>query len=59
MLKGDLHDTFIVGEDRLVAIPEIKSPDLHVLVGRTGYDEFGVVRNVHRQDGKLFCPSGG
>ena len=32
-LESDLHDTFVVREDRLVAVSEVEAPDLDVLVG--------------------------
>lgn len=39
-LEGDLHHTFVVREDRLVTIAEVETPDLDVLVGGAGNDEF-------------------
>ena len=43
LLKGDLHDRFVVCEYRFVAVTKVETPDLHVLVGRTRYDQFRVV----------------
>jgi len=42
-LKGDLHNRFVVCEYGFVAVTEIETPDLHVLVGRTRHDQFRVV----------------
>jgi hypothetical protein len=38
----NLHDALLVGIDRLVAIPEIESPSLDVLVHRANDDKFRV-----------------
>lgn len=38
----DLHDAVLVGEEALVAITKIETPDLDVLVCGTGCDEFTV-----------------
>ena len=42
-LECDLHNRFIVREYRFVTVTEIETPDLHILVGRTCHDQFGIV----------------
>ena len=43
----------IMGEDRLVAVSEVKTPDFDVAVGRTGDEERRVGRDVHTQYGEF------
>ena len=41
--KGYLHYTFVMGENRFVAIPEVQAPNLDILVRRACRDELGVI----------------
>lgn len=54
LLEGDAHDALLVGEERPVAISKVETPNLDVLVGRAGYDELVVVRDVEGKNGELF-----
>ena len=40
--KDDLHDAFVVCKDGLVAIPEIHTPDLDILVCGRSDNEFRI-----------------
>lgn len=53
ILKGNLHHTSVMREDRAVAVAEVEAPYLYVLVRRAGHDELGVGRDVHREHRKL------
>lgn len=55
-LKRNLHDRLVVREERAVAVSEIEAPDLDVLVGGAGDDQFRVGRDVEREDGELRAP---
>lgn len=54
LLEGDAHDALLVRKKGPVAVPEIETPNLDVLVGRAGDDELVVVRDVKREDRELF-----
>ena len=49
-LESNLHHTPVVREQRLMAVAEVETPYLDVLVGGAGNDEFGVRRDVHGQN---------
>jgi hypothetical protein len=53
LLKRDLHDRVVVREYRAVTIAKVHTPDLDVLVGRAGGDEFRVGGDVEGEDGEL------
>jgi hypothetical protein len=42
-----------VSEERTVAVSKVEAPDLDVLVGGTGDDEFAVGGDVEGEDGEL------
>lgn len=53
LFERNLHDTFLVSENRSMAVAKVEAPNLDILVGRASYDELGVRRYVHSQNGEL------
>lgn len=53
-LESDLHNTFIVREDRFVTVSKVQAPYLDVLVGRARNYKLGVVRDIHGKNRQLW-----
>ena len=46
-LESNLHHTPVVREQRLMAVAEVETPYLDVLVRGTGHEELRVIGDVH------------
>lgn len=43
----EVHHTVVMCKERLVAVPKVQAPDLHVPVGRAGCYQCSIVRDIH------------
>lgn len=52
-LESHLHNTLVMRKKRLVAVTEVETPYLNVLISRARYNQLRICRDIERQYGEL------